>query len=497
MSLNSNPHAMAFKGEVEQMCLWLALHKRDVNVPCPERKTTLLYSAARFGHLALCGALIAAGADVNLASGAHSSTPLHGASFGGHTEVVRLLLSCGARVDVKNKAGETPQQNAGSCSEIVSLLLKGSKAPLIGEVGSNVLSGGSNETEKLRLWLKANPRGFSRYRSEGYAFLDLQDDEETLSEILEAREGLLFDGVVAPEGDYNESVERISWNKLKNTKPELFAGKLPTLQGSCSGQSCFLQHGDLVNTHSYRGCGLFICYGPPDALALIKTGSEFGYMVPFEFCDAPPSYFDGYSEVLTQRAYPSPALMRFEWVGDATHLAIIKNLLQHQGQPIDEADIDDDRELAFDDDVCPVFAKDGLDGMIIIDDEMITFVKGESVRQIERYATEVHEPLSPVPTPILADEPSLKKAKHELTKKQKLTSLAGKVVVFTGTLTLKRAEAKSMAEKCGAKVTSDVSGNTDVVVAGPGAGSKLYEAQAKGIEVWSEDDFLKVVKNSS
>jgi DNA ligase (NAD+) len=72
--------------------------------------------------------------------------------------------------------------------------------------------------------------------------------------------------------------------------------------------------------------------------------------------------------------------------------------------------------------------------------------------------------------------------------------VSGKIVVFTGSLDrMTRSEAKARAERLGAKVAGSVSKNTDYVVVGPGAGSKLKDAERLGLKVLTEDEWLALI----
>jgi len=120
---------------------------------------------------------------------------------------------------------------------------------------------------------------------------------------------------------------------------------------------------------------------------------------------------------------------------------------------------------------------DALDqiGDTVIDSLRDYFAEAHNRRRVERLAGEVKI--------------------REAAKPRADSAVAGKTVVFTGTLeTMTRDEAKASAERLGAKVSGSVSKKTDYVVAGPGAGSKLTDAKKLGVTVLTEDEWTKLVR---
>ncbi len=81
---------------------------------------------------------------------------------------------------------------------------------------------------------------------------------------------------------------------------------------------------------------------------------------------------------------------------------------------------------------------------------------------------------------------------------QLASQFSDKVIVLTGTLEhYSRKDLKARLEGYGAKVTGSVSGNTDLLIAGEQAGSKLAKAQELGVEIWTEEDLLSHLKTDA
>jgi len=120
---------------------------------------------------------------------------------------------------------------------------------------------------------------------------------------------------------------------------------------------------------------------------------------------------------------------------------------------------------------------DALDqiGDTVIDSLRDYFAEAHNRRRVER----------------LAEQVTIREAE----KPRSDSAVAGKTVVFTGTLErMTRDEAKASAERLGAKVSGSVSKKTDYVVAGPGAGSKLADAKKLGVKVLTEHEWMKLIR---
>jgi DNA ligase (NAD+) len=122
--------------------------------------------------------------------------------------------------------------------------------------------------------------------------------------------------------------------------------------------------------------------------------------------------------------------------------------------------------------------------------EEITSIDGIGPSVVEALADFFHEPHNVAVWDDLLNEVSPPRYEVETLD----SPVAGKTVVFTGKLeTMSRDEAKAQAERLGAKAAGSVSAKTDLLVAGPGAGSKLKKAQELGIETTDEAGWAKIV----
>ena len=105
--------------------------------------------------------------------------------------------------------------------------------------------------------------------------------------------------------------------------------------------------------------------------------------------------------------------------------------------------------------------------------------------------TAFHHPAERLAIDALADHLTVQDAVRSAPQD---SPVAGKTLVFTGTLEkMSRAEAKSRAEALGAKVAGSVSAKTDLVIVGPGAGSKAKSAEALGVAIIDEDGWLALI----
>ena len=118
----------------------------------------------------------------------------------------------------------------------------------------------------------------------------------------------------------------------------------------------------------------------------------------------------------------------------------------------------------------------------------LTGIDGIGAVLAQSLVTAFHQPAERAAIDRLADQLTVLPTE---TPSAQDSEIAGLTVVFTGTLEkMTRAEAKARAEAMGAKVAGSVSARTDLVVAGPGAGSKAKKAQELGIRIIDEDEWL-------
>ena len=117
------PFELAFKGDLDALKRSPGVHSGTVNNLHKDRGTSLLYTAARFGHMPVVQWLVQKlSAFVNIANSeaGSASTPLHGAAYGGHAAIAALLMKHGADKSAKNKHGDTPLEDAGNPASGVS-----------------------------------------------------------------------------------------------------------------------------------------------------------------------------------------------------------------------------------------------------------------------------------------------------------------------------------------------------------------------------------------
>jgi DNA ligase (NAD+) len=122
-------------------------------------------------------------------------------------------------------------------------------------------------------------------------------------------------------------------------------------------------------------------------------------------------------------------------------------------------------------------------------DELMS-IDGVGMVMATSLVTSFHQDAERASIQRLTDELSIEDAQAP----DQSSPVAGKIVVFTGTLEkMSRAEAKARAETLGAKVSGSVSAKTDILVAGPGAGSKAKKAADLGIKTLDEDEWLELI----